>query len=137
MYQVSNSENDQQKIKAFTDLNGWKKAHQLAIAVYKVTDNFPTKEQFGLTSQIRRASVSVASNIAEGFSRSTKADKTHFYVMALGSLTEVQSQLLLSRDIGFLSSESCQKLFDVTVIVQKLLHGLRKSAMAGNGVQHE
>lgn len=117
-----------EKIRSFTDLNVWKQAHQLALMVYKMTKNFPKEEIFGLVTQIRRAVVSVVSNIAEGFSRRTLADKKQFYFIALGSLTEVQSQLLLARDLGHLSKGDFAPLAEQTVVVSKLLNGIIKSS---------
>ncbi len=116
------------KIRSFTDLLAWQVGHQLVLEIYRVTDKFPAKEQFGLTSQMRRASVSITSNIAEGFSRRTKQDKAHFYVMATGSLTELQNQLMVAKDVGFTSEESFAGLADTTVYLHKLLSGLMKSA---------
>lgn len=137
MYSASSDQNKSQKIKSFTDLTAWQKAHKFAVSIYKATESFPDKEQFGLTSQVRRAAVSTSSNIAEGFSRSTKADKLHFYVMALGSLTEVQSQLLIARDVGYLGEINSKSLADESVITQKLLHGLIKALKVGKGVRSE
>ena len=120
------------KITKFTDLNSWKYGHDLALQIYKITQGFPKEEVYGLTSQIRRAAVSVTSNIAEGFSRNSYKDKTHFYTMALGSLTELQNQLLLSRDIGYLASDTFDTLADSSVITHKLINGLIKSSRAKN-----
>ncbi len=111
----------------FTDLEAWQYGHKLAVDIYKITKTWPKDEQYGLTSQIRRAAVSITSNLAEGFSRSTKTDKKHFYIIAHGSLTELQNQLLLSKDIGYLSTLDLQKLADNTVKVHKLITGLIKS----------
>lgn len=74
------------KIKSFTDLTVWQKGHEMVLEVYKITRKFPPEEQFGLSSQLRRASVSFTSNIAEGFSRSSYKEKSQFYSMALGRL---------------------------------------------------
>jgi four helix bundle protein len=123
------------KIVKFTDLNAWKEAHKLVLGVYKLTKTFPNDEQFALTSQMRRAVVSISSNIAEGFSRQTKADKLHFYTMAHGSLTEIQNQLLVSRDIGYAKAAEIQSLADQTVVTHKLLNGLMKALRAGKGVR--
>lgn len=90
------------KIKSFTDLIAWKEAHKLVLMIYKTSNSFPKSEVFGLTSQIRRSSVSVSSNIAEGFSRNYAKDKLQFYYIAQGSLTEVQDQLLVARDIHYI-----------------------------------
>ena len=83
--------NDKPKIKSFTDLIVWRKGHQLVIAIYKITNNFPKKETFALTSQMQRCVVSITSNIAEGFSRQGIKEKIQFYYMALGSVTELQN----------------------------------------------
>lgn len=116
------------KIRSFTDLEVWKRGHALVIAIYKITQTFPKEEQFGLTNQIRRASVSITSNIAEGFSRNSYKDKVQFYRVALGSLTEVQNQLLIAKDVGYLSSEKFEEIVAQTVIISKLCNGLIKKS---------
>lgn len=115
------------KIKSFTDLVAWQEAHKLVILVYKATENFPKSEMFGLTSQIRRCAVSISSNIAEGFSRHSNLEKIHFYSISKGSTTELQNQLLIARDIEYLSQEKFAYLADKTIIVLKLTNGLIKS----------
>lgn len=125
-----NYESSTEKIKSFTDLNAWKEAHKLVITIYTLTKNFPKDELFGLTNQIRRAAVSITSNIAEGFSRNTFKDKTQFYSIALGSLTEVQNQLLVARDVGYIENKIFQKVGEQTVVVSKLCNGLLKSNRA-------
>lgn len=119
--------NEVSKIKSFTDLNAWKQGHKIVLEIYRITKDFPKEEIFGLTSQIRRASVSVTSNIAEGFSRNSYKEKLNFYSMSLGSLTEVQNQLLISRDIEYIATEDFKKLADQTVVANKLINGLIKS----------
>ncbi len=116
------------KIKSFTDLNAWKEAHNLVLMVYKVTNGFPREEIFVLVPQIRRCVVSVSSNIAEGFSRRSKREKDQFYHTVLGSITELQNQLLISRDLHYLSKEEFIKIADQTVKVSKLVNGLIKSS---------
>lgn len=116
------------KIQSFTGLEAWKVGHKLVLDVYRTSDEFPVKEQFGLTSQMRRSSVSVTSNIAEGFGRRTKQDKVHFYTMAIGSLTELQNQMLVVRDVSYMDNETFQSLADQTVHAHKLISGLIKSA---------
>ena len=115
-----------QKIKSFTDLKAWQKGHELVLGVYRETKCFPHDEQFGLTSQVRRACVSITSNIAEGFSRKSVKEKGQFYAIALGSLTETQNQLLISRDLGYISKDKFARLAAVTVEVSKLINGLIK-----------
>ncbi len=114
------------KIKSFTDLDAWKKAHELVLSIYKITKYFPHEERFGLTNQVRRSAVSVSSNIAEGFSRHTSLEKKHFYYLSLGSLTEVQNQILIARDVKFIPPSDFQEIAGQTIIVSKLLNSLIK-----------
>lgn len=116
------------KIKSFTDLNAWKEGHKLVLEVYKVAKGFPKEEQFGLTNQIQRAAVSITSNLAEGFSRGSYKDKVVFYHISLGSLTEVQNQLLIAYDLTYLGKTEFNKLAEQTVVVNKLINGLIKGA---------
>ncbi len=111
----------------FTDLVAWRKNHELVIEIYKVTKNFPREEVFGLTDQLRRAAVSITSNIAEGFGRRTIADKTHFYDMARGSLNEIKNQLLISHDVGYLDKEQFSGLALQADECGKILYGLIKA----------
>lgn len=112
------------KIRHFTELVAWQKAHQLCIEIYKITASFPQTERFGLIVQIRRASVSITSNIAEGFGRRTQSDKNRFYDMAIGSLNEVQNQLFLSRDLCYLSTDMFSKLYSKSIVVHKIINSL-------------
>jgi four helix bundle protein len=114
------------KIKSFTDLNAWKQGHLLVLEIYKITKEFPIEERYGLISQMKRAAVSITSNIAEGFSRNTSKDKFQFYCMAHGSLTELQNQLILSRDLKYLDKEKFNIIAQQTIIVGKLINGLKK-----------
>jgi four helix bundle protein len=114
------------KIVSFTDLEAWKKGHEMVLLTYKHTRNFPKEELFVLTSQIRRAVISITSNIAEGFRKTTKKEKHLFYNIALGSCTEFQNQLLIARDLGYISRDEFKTLADLSVQVSKLLVGLQK-----------
>lgn len=109
-----------QKLEVFTDLIAWKKAHELALGVYKVTEVFPDTEKFGLVVQLRRSAVSVTSNLSEGFGRRGRADKIRFYDIAIGSLYEAQNQLILSHDLNYVSKDSFARLFDLSIEVRKL-----------------
>jgi len=120
-------------IKNFTDLNAWKYAHKLALDVYSVTKKFPDHERFGLVSQMQRSSVSIVSNIAEGFGRNTAKDKRQFYTMSRGSLLELHSQILIARDLGYTNKEESDMLLQQLTTVSKLISGLTKSAK-GNGI---
>lgn len=115
------------KIKSFTGLYAWQEGHKLALVIYKETAKFPKTEKYSLIDQIRRAAVSVTSNIAEGFSRYGKSEKRQFYRMALGSLTELQNQLLIARDIDYLTEERFDELAEKTITTSKLINGLIKS----------
>lgn len=119
---------DRPKIKSFTDLLAWKEGHKLVLLVYKAVKNFPDKEKFGLSAQIGRAVISITSNIAEGFSRSTKKEKILFYRIAFGSLTELQNQLVIARDLGYINQSTFIQLADQSVKVGKLIQGLIKTA---------
>ena len=113
-----------QKIKSFKDLKVWQKGHTLVVDIYKITDRFPSKEIFGLTSQLRRAAVSITSNISEGFSRRSPREKSQFYFIALGSLTELQSQILIAKDISYLNLDVYENLEKRTVEIGKMINGL-------------
>ncbi|MCK5080789.1 MAG: four helix bundle protein [Candidatus Moranbacteria bacterium] len=117
------------KIKSFTDLMAWQKGHKVVLSVYAITKEFPKEEIFGLTNQMRRCAVSITSNVAEGFSRKNKKEKKQFYRISLGSLTELQSQLLIARDVKYLPNKEFKKIAENTVEVQKLIFGLIKSAV--------
>jgi len=121
-----------EKIRVFTDLNAWKEGHRLVLMAYNVTSGFPNREMFSLVDQIRRAVVSVTSNIAEGFSRRGKKEKVQFYSIALGSLTEIQNQFVVARDVGYLNENNFAKLQAQSVVVHKLINGLIKGIKARN-----
>lgn len=116
------------KIKSFTDLDAWKEGHRLVLEIYKITKKFPKEEIFGLTNQLRRAAVSFTSNIAEGFSRNFYKEKSQFYSMALGSLTEIQNQLLVAKDIGYITKDEFNKIANQTVKISKITNGLIKKS---------
>jgi len=112
------------KIKSFTDLEVWKEGHKLVLMIYELTKQFPKEEVFSLVSQLRRAAVSVTSNIAEGFARFSYKEKSQFYSMARGSLTELQNQLFVAKDVGYLTNENFTKAINQSTIVHKLLNAL-------------
>jgi len=114
-------------IQSFTGLQAWKEAHKFVLMIYKITNEFPKSEIFGLTSQIRRAAVSISSNIAEGFSRKSPNEKIQFYHIALGSLTETQNQLLIGRDVTYIPLSAFGTAASQSTTVSKLINGLIKS----------
>lgn len=114
-------------IESYHDLEAWKKSMTLAENIYELTKRFPKDEQFGLTSQMRRAAVSIPSNVAEGFRRKSRADFAKFILYAFGSAAELETQLQLSIRIKYLSlmrARETQKLLDE---VFKILNGLHRS----------
>lgn len=114
-------------IRNYKDLKAWQQAHNLVMAVYRKTRDFPSDEKYGLVSQMRRSAVSVAANIAEGFGRKTAKDKRNFYHMALGSLNELSYYLFLSRELDYLSDP--QNNMDARCTeIQKMLNGLSQTA---------
>ena len=114
-------------IREFTDLDAWKKAHALTIAVYKITKEFPKDERFGLIDQLRRACVSITSNISEGFGRLTYKDKLRFYYMASGSANEVKNQIILSKDLLIINEMNYALVINQLNESQRLLNGLIRS----------
>lgn len=119
---------ENKKIKDFYDLDTWQRSHQLALEIYRITKNFPGDELYGITSQLRRAASSVTANIAEGFSRYHYNDKIKFYYNARGSLSETQSFLFLSRDLGYIKIDVFNKLLISSNDVGMLINGLIRSA---------
>lgn len=116
----------EQPIKSFTDLRAWQHSHQLVLKIYQLTKKFPKEETFGLTKQMRTAAVSVTSNLAEGYGRQTFKEKIHFYYQAKGSLTELQNQILIAKDVGYLFQKDFQDLAEKAVTAHKIITGLIK-----------
>jgi len=109
------------KFASFTEMPVWQKAHQLVLDVYKCTALFPREEVYALTSQVRRASLSVSGNIAEAFGRFHYLDKNKFYLNARGSLEETRNYVIISRDLGYLKVEdSCVMLENINSIAEEL-----------------
>jgi four helix bundle protein len=113
----------------FERLEAWQKSIDFADLVYRTTRAFPDYERFGLTSQMRRAAVSISSNIAEGSSRFSKPDFARFLEIATGSVFEVVSQSFISRRQGFLDDEAFKKLYVTAGEQGRMLSGLRKSQL--------
>jgi len=118
------------KSKSFTDLIVWQKAHQFVLEVYRVTKNFPKDETYGLTSQFRRASVSIPANIAEGFRKRGKNDKVRFLNISEGSLEECKYYLILSRDLNY--TDNNKELINLAEEVSKLLDAYSKAILSSN-----
>ena len=110
----------------YRKLKAWKKAHELAILVFSATECFPSTERYGLVSQMRRVAISAASNIVEGVGRNRAAETAHFVRIALGSCTELEYQVLLSKDLKFLERDLALKLTEKTIELRAMLASLRR-----------
>ncbi|OGE84410.1 MAG: hypothetical protein A2846_00740, partial [Candidatus Doudnabacteria bacterium RIFCSPHIGHO2_01_FULL_49_9] len=110
------------------DLEAWKQGHKIVLAIYTMTKDFPKDEIFSLTSQMRRCAVSITSNIAEGFGRQGFKEKIQFYFIARGSIIELQNQLLVAKDVGYLTIDNFRQIAAETVTAHKILNGLIKSS---------
>jgi four helix bundle protein len=108
----------------FQKLEVWKKAHELTLAIYQLTANFPNNERFGLTSQLQRASASIGANLAEGCGRETDADYKRFVQMASGSACEVEYHLILARDLSLIDTKTHDKLNNDINEIKRMLCGL-------------
>jgi four helix bundle protein len=115
------------EIKHFVDLDAWQVNREVVLVIYKITKKFPKDEKFGLTSQLRRASVSIITNIAEGWGRFHYKDKVRFYHQARGSNTEVQSLLIVAKDLGYISEEEFDEMKVLIFRGFKVLNGLIRS----------
>lgn len=111
----------------FRDLKTWQKAYNLALEIYKITKDFPKTEVYGLTSQIRRASISVSANIAEGYERNHRKEYIQFLMIAKGSLGEVETLLMFARDLRYITLDKYHEMEEQRQEVSKLLRGLIKS----------
>jgi four helix bundle protein len=123
------------KIKSFTELTVWQRAHELSLAIYKLTSCFPRKEMFGVTSQVRRASASVAANIAQGFGRRTTRELLRSLQIAAGEMEETRYFLILSRDLGYLGKPEFDQASALCDSVGQLINALGRSLKAQPGAK--
>ena len=112
----------------FRDLKVWRKSIELAKLVYEITRRMADSERFGLTNQMRRAAVSIPSNIAEGNARQSRKDYIHFLIMARGSLAELETQLIIAQELNFLprSDDTLERMREVSRMLQGLITSLRR-----------
>jgi four helix bundle protein len=120
-----------QNIRSYRDLEVWRKAMELAQKCYEITADFPNREVYGLASQIRRAAVSIPSNIAEGHSRRSRQAYLNHISIALGSQSELETQIDLSCRLGFISKQSSEEILLMAAEVGRMLHGLVSSLERG------
>lgn len=116
----------------YTKLNVWNVAHKYALNIYKITSKFPNSEIYGLISQMRRASVSVCANIAEGCSRDSEKDYTRFLQNSLGSEMELEYYLLLVKDLKYIDNDIFESLLNESKTITRMLQGLIKSIRKGD-----
>ena len=114
----------------FRELQVWQQARRLTVLVYQSTSEFPVSEEFALKSQLRRASVSICANVAEGRGRYGEREFRQFLNVALGSATELECELLIAGDLGFLSVKSCESLIDRVSEIRRMLNALIKRLSA-------
>lgn len=121
----------------FRQYEVWKKAISFTTEIYKLTENFPSAEKFGLTNQIQCAAVSVSSNIAEGSSRASEKDFAHFLEISLGSSFEVETQLLISKNLHYISEEKYIEIMNELAILQKQLNNFIQTIRLKANSQHQ
>ncbi len=114
-------------LKNYKDLKVWQRSYQLCLVIYKITRGFPKEERYGLTSQIRRAAISFPCNIAEGYGRETTPEYIHSLYVAYGSKCELETQILLSGDLGYIKAEKLKKFQADIGEVERMLKALIKS----------
>jgi four helix bundle protein len=117
---------DEGKIRNFKDLKIWQRGIELVKLVYRVTSTFPSVEKYGIVSQMRRSAVSVPSNIAEGFMRRHNKEYKQFLYIALGSLAELETQIIISKELSFVSTEDCTSTLSAIDELNKMTTGLIK-----------
>jgi four helix bundle protein len=120
-------------IKTFQDLQVWQKAHTLTLDIYQITKQYPKEEIYCLTSQMRRASLSVTANIVEGQKRNSTDDFVRFLVMSDTSLEELKYYILLSKDLKYIKEENHQELIELATEVGRMLNGLKRSLRERRG----
>jgi four helix bundle protein len=114
-------------LRSYQDLIGWKKSIALVTEIYRCTQNFPRPEMYGLTSQIRRAAISIPSNIAEGQGRRSRGEFKQFLGQARGSVFELESQIIIARNLGYVDEDSAQALLSQITEVGRIINGLLSS----------
>ena len=120
---------------SFEDIIAWQKAHAFVLLVYRITRAFPEDEKFGLTSQFRRAAVSIEANIAEGYRKLSKQDKLRFFNISEGSLSECKDYIILSRDLEYISIDQYHTLWDASEDTSRLLISYSNGIINNTGIR--
>lgn len=124
----------ERKLRSFKDLIVWQKAYKLTLGTYEISAKFPKSEQYGLSAQMRRAAVSVVSNIAEGYARKGRREYINFLSIAYASLSELETQLLLSKDLEYIKEDNLKGLLDLKDEVGGMLFSMQQKLKALNPV---
>jgi four helix bundle protein len=119
-------------LRNFRKLSVWEKSHALTLTIYKSTSSYPKEERYGLTSQMRRAASSIPSNIAEGCGRNTEPQFARFLNIAFGSASELEYQIILSKDLEFISDETFEKLIEQVIEIKRMLFSLLQKVKSRN-----
>ena len=119
----------------FESVLAWQKAHQFVLLFYTITRDFPEDEKFGLTSQFRRAAISIEANIAEGYKKLSKADKLRFFNIAQGSLEECRDYILLSRDLGYITLDQFNNLYESIENTSVFLNSYCQGIINNSGIK--
>ncbi|MBQ1409458.1 MAG: four helix bundle protein [Bacteroidales bacterium] len=119
---------------SFENIIAWQKAHEFTLNVYKTTNKFPKEELFSLTSQFRRAAISIEANIAEGSKRISRKAKLNFFNISQGSLEECRNYIILSRDLGYLEESNASSLFHQIEVTSKFLNAYSKAVATNAGI---
>ncbi len=120
---------------SFQNIYAWQKAHEFTLLVYEATKHFPEEEKYGLTSQFRRAAVSIGANIAEGYKKVSKADKLRFMNISEGSMAECMNYIILSKDLGYINEEENMVLSSSIEDAGRLLTAYCNGIINNNGIQ--
>ena len=120
---------------SFENIKAWQHAHTFVLSVYNITKHFPDDEKFGLTSQFRRAAISIEANIAEGYKKISKADKLRFFNIAQGSIEECRDYIILSRDLSYINEKELTILYNNIETTSKLLNGYCRGILENKGVK--
>lgn len=126
---VNEKKSEKRAARSFQDVNIWQKAHQWVLGIYRMTDGFPKNEQFGLTSQLRRAAISIPANFVEGFRKKGRLDKLRFYNIAQGSISESQYYLILANDLGYANTTGLlEQLKEIDIMLDAYIRRIKGEA---------
>jgi four helix bundle protein len=131
--EIDTNKEPQSIMRPHEKLDVWKKSVEMVTAVYEITKAFPSDEKFGLVSQIRRAGVSVPANIAEGAARQSSKEFCRFLSIAQGSASELETELLIAKNLGYLSSKDYERIYEEINVIARMIVGLSKTVKRRSG----